>query len=88
MSKKPQYVQGYAVVRIEDRPPHHPASVGESMIDGVAGPAPGPWNVTVKEIVMTVEEARREVVRLNALNDEQRRRIAGTSASATSQMAG
>lgn len=31
-------------------------------------PTAGPTNVTVKEIVMTAEEAQREVMRLNRLN--------------------
>lgn len=68
MSDKPRYLAGYAVIRIDDGPLDHPSSVSEYVIDGVALPAPGPSNVTVKEVVATAEEARREVVRLNVLN--------------------
>jgi hypothetical protein len=65
---KPRYVAGYAVLRIDEGPLDHPSSVREYMIDGVLMPAPGPSNVRVKEVVTTADEARREVVRLNALN--------------------
>jgi len=68
MSEKPRYLQGYAVIRIDDGPLDDIGRVRESMIDGAEVPAPGPARVSVKEVVMTVEEARREVVRLNALN--------------------
>jgi hypothetical protein len=33
-------------------------------------PAPGPGNVTVKEIVFDADEARNEVIRLNNLNKD------------------
>jgi hypothetical protein len=65
---KPRYIAGYAVIRIDDGALDHPSSVHEVPVDGVLVPAPGPSNVTVKEIVTTAEEARREVIRLNALN--------------------
>jgi len=68
MSGKPRYLQAYAVVRINDGPLDDTGRVRESTIDGVEGPAPGPLNVSVKEVVMTIEEARREVVRLNVPN--------------------
>ncbi len=68
MNGKLRYLTGYAVLRIDDGPIDHPSSVREFMLDGVAMPAPGPSNVSVKEIVTTAEEARREVIRLNALN--------------------
>jgi hypothetical protein len=42
--------------------------VEEFVMDGVTVPTAGPANVIVKEVVMTAEEARREVIRLNALN--------------------
>jgi len=68
VSGKPRYLAGYAVIRIDDGPLDHPSGVHEFMLDGVAVPAPGPSNVSVKEVVTTAEEARREVIRLNALN--------------------
>jgi len=70
MDGMPRYLAGYAVIRIDDGPLDHPSSVREFTIDGVALPAPGPSNVSVKEVVTTAEEARREVIRLNALNAE------------------
>ncbi len=70
MDGRPRYVAGYAVVRIDDGPLDHPSSVGEFLLDDVMMPAPGPSNVSVKEVVATAEEARREVMRLNALNAE------------------
>ena len=63
---KPRYLAGYAVIRIDDGPLDHPSSVREFTIDGVALPAPGPSNVSIKEVVTTAEEARQEVIRLNA----------------------
>ena len=68
MDGKPRYLAGYAVLRIDDGPLDHPSSVREFMLDGVPMPAPGPSNVSVKEVVTTAEEARREVMRLNTLN--------------------
>jgi hypothetical protein len=68
MSENPRYLQGYAVIRVDDGPLDDIGSVRESTIDDAEGPAPGPARISVKEVVMTVEEARREVVRLNALN--------------------
>ena len=65
---KPRYLAGIAVIRIDDGSLDHPSSVREFMIDGVALPAPGPSNVSVKEVVITAEEARQEVIRLNAIN--------------------
>jgi hypothetical protein len=65
---KPRYLQGYAVIRIDDGPLDDMGRVRESTIDGAEGPAPGPARVSIKEVVMTVEEARRAVVRLNSLN--------------------
>jgi hypothetical protein len=67
MGGRPNYVTGYAVIRV-DGPVDHPSRVPEYERDGELLPAPGPSHVTVKEVVMTAEEARREVVRLNRLN--------------------
>lgn len=68
MSAKRNYLAGYAVIRIDDGPLMHPAHVQEFELNGVIQPAPGPSNVTVKEVVTTAEEARHEVMRLNALS--------------------
>lgn len=68
MDGKPHYLTGYAVIRIDDGSLDHPSRVREFTIDGVTQPAPGPSNVSVKEVVTTAEEACREVIRLNALN--------------------
>src|SRR4051812_38006885 len=68
MDGKPRYLAGYAVIRIDDGPLDDPSSAREFTLDGVALPAPGPSNVSVKEVVITAEEARQEVIRLNALN--------------------
>jgi hypothetical protein len=68
MDGNPRYLAGYAVIRIDDGPLDHPSRVRELVIDGVPLPAAGPSNVSVKEVVTTAEEARREVIRLNAIN--------------------
>jgi hypothetical protein len=68
VGSKPGHIQGYAVIRIDDGPVDHPSSVQEFMLEGVLVPAPGPSNVTVKEVVASAEEAHREVARLNTLN--------------------
>jgi hypothetical protein len=68
MDDKPHYLTGYVVIRIDDGPLDHPSSVRKFTINGVALPAPGPSNVSVKEVVTTAVEACREVIRLNALN--------------------
>lgn len=68
MDGKPRYLAGYAVIRIDDGPLDHPSRVREFVVDGVTMPTAGPSNVSVKEVVTTAEEARREVMRLNALN--------------------
>jgi hypothetical protein len=70
MSDASNYVMAYAVIRVDDGTIHHPSRVGEFVRDGVALPAPGPSNVCVKEIVLSAEEAQREVIRLNKLNSE------------------
>ncbi len=70
MDGKPRYLAGYAVLRVDDGPLDHPSSTREVMVDGIALPAPGPSNVSVKEVVTTAEAARLEVIRLNALNAE------------------
>lgn len=68
MDGKGHYLTGYAVIRIDGKLLDHPSRVREFTIDGVTLPAPGPSNVSVKEVVTTAEEARREVIRLNTLN--------------------
>lgn len=68
MDGKPGYLAGYAVIRVDDGPPDHPWRVGEYVVDGVILPTTGPPNVTVKEVVTSADEARREVMRLNTLN--------------------
>jgi hypothetical protein len=66
---KVSYVQGYAVIGVDNARPLNPPSQFR-LSDGTAITDPGPSNVTVKEIVMSADEARREVDRLNALNSE------------------
>ena len=68
MGEPLRYVPAFAVLRVVDGPPDHPSRVTEFVIDGATVPTAGPANVSVKEVVMTADEARREVVRLNALN--------------------
>jgi hypothetical protein len=68
MDGHPGYLPGYAVIRIDDGPLDSPSRVTEYTVDGASLPAAGPSNVTVKEVVTTADEARREVIRLNALN--------------------
>lgn len=65
---EPRYIQGYAVIRVDDGPVDNPARAPEWRIDGIMQPTAGPANVTVKQLVTTADEARREVVRLNAIN--------------------
>ena len=67
MNDGPNYVRGYAVIRV-DGPGDDQSRVRDDQPDGEMLPAPGPSHVTVKEVVMTPEEARREVMRLNSLN--------------------
>lgn len=69
MSSEPDYIQGYAVIRVyTDRPLDQPRELS------VAGGPPilsaGPSNIKVREIVMSVDEARCEVHRLNALKGD------------------
>ena len=63
---KLNYITAFAVIRIDDGPLDHPSRVREWPIRGE--PTAGPSNVTVKEVVMSAEEARKEVVRMNDLN--------------------
>jgi hypothetical protein len=60
-------VPAFAVLRVDDGPPDHSSRVQEFVSAGEVVPAAGPANVCVKEVVMTADEARREVIRLNAL---------------------
>jgi hypothetical protein len=68
MDGEPGYLAGYAVIRIDEGPLDHPSRDRGFLVDGVGVPTAGPWNVKVKEVVTTAVEARREVMRLNALN--------------------
>jgi hypothetical protein len=63
MAEQPAYIQAYAVLRVENHAPEPPREYN-GLIEA------GPSNVKVKEIVMTAELARSEVVRLNKLNAE------------------
>ena len=62
------YIQAFAVIRVDGETIDSDARVCEWEIDGKVQPTAGPTNVTVKQIVMTAEEARDEVIRLNQLN--------------------
>jgi hypothetical protein len=68
MGTKPGYLTGYAVIRVDDGPLDHPSRVREWSVGGVPFLTAGPSNVSVKEVVMSVEEAQHEVLRLNELN--------------------
>jgi hypothetical protein len=67
MGKESRYIQGYAVVRVDHNlpldPPLQLSLAGEDPIT-----TSGPSNMTVKQVVMSAEEARQEVDRLNKLN--------------------
>ena len=64
MSRELDYITAYAVIRVGAGPPDSDSRPHELCGILTAGPA----NVSVKEIVMSAEEARNEVVRLNELN--------------------
>jgi hypothetical protein len=69
VSGKQRYVQVYVVLRVErDATPD--AAVMTFERDGKIIPAAGPSGVTVKEVVLTAEEAQDEVIRLNKLNGD------------------
>lgn len=68
MATHDDYIQAYAVLRVDGETVDSDARVSEWEIDGEIQPAAGPANVTVKQIVMSAQEARNEVVRLNLLN--------------------
>ena len=68
LAGKRDYLAAFAVIRIDPGPLDFPSLVTEFCIDDVNVPTAGPWNVKVKEVVLTAEEARSEVMRLNALN--------------------
>ncbi len=61
---KPQYITAYAVIRV-DGTADSDARIKEYQGVLMAGPS----HVSVKEIVMSADEARSEVVRLTALNE-------------------
>ncbi|MFZ5828457.1 MAG: hypothetical protein ACOY3P_00125 [Planctomycetota bacterium] len=56
MDGKPRYLAGYAVIRVDDGPVDSPSRVREVLVDGVLLPAPGPSNVSVKEVLITAAE--------------------------------
>jgi hypothetical protein len=66
MGDKPNYIKGYAVIRVEG-PSDNPSPTRGHSRDGQVLPAAGPSHVTAKEVVVTTEEAQREVMRLNRL---------------------
>lgn len=68
MTTPNDYIQAYAVIRVDGETIDSDARVSEWEIDGKIQPTSGPANVTVKQIVMTAQEARDEVLRLNQLN--------------------
>ena len=65
---QPRYIQGFAVVRVDESSVKNELTDTEFVVDGKVMPCAGPPGVTVKEVVTTAEEARREVDRLNRLN--------------------
>ena len=67
VSAKQQYVLAHVVVRVE-RDASGDTTVMTFERGGKVIPAAGPNGVTVKEVVMSAEEAQNEVIRLNALN--------------------
>ncbi|MFM2093274.1 MAG: hypothetical protein RIS70_398, partial [Planctomycetota bacterium] len=62
------YIQAYAVIRVDGDTIDSDARVSEWVIDGKVQPTAGPANVRVKQILMTAQEAMDEVIRLNQLN--------------------
>ena len=68
MTAPNDYIQAYAVIRVDGDTIDSDARVSEWEIDAEIQPTAGPANVTVKQIVMTAQEARDEVIRLNQLN--------------------
>jgi hypothetical protein len=70
MRNEHKYIVAYVVIRVEEGPLDQPARIHEHESNDEIVPAPGPSNVKIKEIVMSAEEARNEVRRLNQLNAE------------------
>jgi hypothetical protein len=68
MTTPNDYTQAYAILRVDGETIDSDARVSECEIDGTIQPTAGPANVTVKQIVMSAQEARDEVMRLNQLN--------------------
>jgi hypothetical protein len=60
-----RYVTAYAVIRVDQT--NYP-DAGSQEYEGIL--VAGPSHIRVKEIVLSADEARAEVVRLNALNAE------------------
>ena len=69
MASDRRHIQAFVVLRIDKG-----ATIDDSGVsferDGKSFPAAGPSGVTVKEVLMSAEEAQNEVVRLNALNGD------------------
>ncbi|MBX3436576.1 MAG: hypothetical protein KF861_03730 [Planctomycetaceae bacterium] len=66
MVQPPRYTQGYAVIRVDNH--ECPGHVEEYESGGTTWPAPGPGNITIKEVVFDAGEAQNEVLRLNNRN--------------------
>ena len=64
-----RHVQAFVVLRIDKGSPFADSGLTFER-DGKSVPAAGPGGVTVKEVLMTAEEAQSEVLRLNALNGD------------------
>lgn len=68
MTTPNEYIEVYAVIRVDGDTIDSDARVSVWEIDGKVQPTAGPANVKVKQIVMTAQEARDEVIRLSRLN--------------------
>jgi hypothetical protein len=69
MDSKPSYITGYAIIRVDGDQVDHPSRLREFQKDGEVLPAAGPANIKVLKVIMSAEEARHEVIRLNQLNE-------------------
>jgi hypothetical protein len=69
MTRRKDWVQAYAVVR-RDQVPGHQQDPDSSNPPAICG---GEFSYTVKEVVMDVEVAVREVARLNAIRSDDTR---------------
>ena len=66
MTTPTDYIQAYAVLRIDGETIDSVARVAEWEIDGKIQPTAGPANVSVRQIVLSAQEARDEVDRARA----------------------